>query len=56
MLNLKLDDNALCQVLTQAKVIAVVGHSDKRQRTSYQIAQFLRQVGYTILHPDDFIK
>jgi len=48
MPNLKQDDNALCKVLTQAKTIAVVGHSDKPQRTSYQIAQFLRQVGYTV--------
>ncbi|MBE8969576.1 CoA-binding protein [Nostocales cyanobacterium LEGE 12452] len=48
MPNLKEDDNALREVLTQAKIIAVVGHSDKRERTSYQIAQFLRQVGYTV--------
>ena len=48
MPNLKEDDNALRQVLTQAKTIAVVGHSDKRDRTSYQIAQFLRTVGYTV--------
>lgn len=48
MPNLKEDDNALCQVLTQAKAIAVVGHSDKPHRTSYQIAQFLRSVGYTV--------
>ncbi|MBH8562636.1 CoA-binding protein [Nostoc sp. CENA67] len=48
MPNLKEDDNALRQVLTQAKTIAVVGHSDKRHRTSYQIAQFLRSVGYTV--------
>ncbi len=48
MPNLKEDDNAMRDVLTQAKVIAVVGHSDKPERTSYRIAQFLRTVGYKI--------
>lgn len=35
-------------VLKAARVIAVVGHSDDPSRTSYRIAQFLRQVGYTV--------
>jgi predicted CoA-binding protein len=48
MPNLKEDDNAMRDVLTQAKVIAVVGHSDKPERTSYRIAQFLRRVGYNV--------
>ena len=52
----KQDDNALCKVLTQAKTIAVVGHSDKPQRTSYQIAQFLRQVGYTVYPVNPLVK
>lgn len=43
------DDNTLREILTTSKVIAVVGHSDKSERTSYQIAQFLRQVGYTTI-------
>ncbi len=43
-----LNDAALRELLTQARVIAVVGHSDKPQRTSYQIAQFLKRVGYTV--------
>ncbi|KAF3889943.1 MULTISPECIES: CoA-binding protein [Nostocales] len=45
---LRLNDSAIHQVLTHAKVIAVVGHSDKPYRTSYQIAQFMRNVGYTV--------
>ena len=49
MSTLKLDDNSLRDVLSQTKVIAVVGHSEKRSRTSYQIAQFLRQVGYVVI-------
>ncbi|MFS0518674.1 CoA-binding protein [Nostoc sp. UIC 10607] len=56
MANLKEDDNALREVLTQAKTIAVVGHSDKRQRTSYQIAQFLRQRGYTVYAVNPLVK
>jgi predicted CoA-binding protein len=48
MPNLKEDDDAMPEVLTHARVIAVVGHSDKPERTSYRIAQFLREVGYTV--------
>lgn len=42
------DDETMREVLSQAKTIAVVGHSDKPNRTSYQIAQYLRDVGYTV--------
>ena len=48
MPNLQANEQLLRQVLTQTQVIAVVGHSDQPHRTSYQIAQFLRQVGYTV--------
>lgn len=48
MRNLKEDDNAMRVVLTNAKVIAVVGHSDKLERTSFVVAQFLRDVGYKV--------
>ena len=48
MPNLKENELLMRQVLTQTQVIAVVGHSDKPHRTSYQIAQFLRQVGYKV--------
>jgi predicted CoA-binding protein len=48
MPNLKENDEARRDVLANARVIAVVGHSDKPERTSYRIAQFLREVGYTI--------
>ncbi len=36
------------KILKEAKVIAVVGHSDKSYRTSYSIAQYLRQAGYKV--------
>ena len=35
-------------LLENARVIAVVGHSDKPNRTSYRIAQYLRHMGYTV--------
>ena len=47
-MNLKGDDRALRDILTQAKTIAVVGHSDKRDRPSYRIGRFLRQKGYRV--------
>lgn len=40
--------DAIRQLLAGARVIAVVGHSDKPHRTSYQIAQFLQRVGYKV--------
>lgn len=36
------------QYLTEAKVIAVVGLSDKPEKTSYQIAEFLKSHGYKL--------
>ncbi len=48
MVNLNINDNLKRDILRNSQVIAVVGHSDKSDRTSYQIAQFLRQVGYKI--------
>jgi uncharacterized protein len=36
------------RILSEARVIAVVGHSDNPSRTSYQIAQYLRQAGYKV--------
>lgn len=43
-----LNDQEMRRVLREARVIAVVGHSDKPHRTSYQIGQYLRQAGYTV--------
>lgn len=41
-------DKTLHDLLKTARVIAVVGHSDKPNRTSYRIAQYLREQGYTV--------
>ncbi len=46
-------DAVLKTILREAKTIALVGHSPKPQRPSYQIAQYLRSVGYQVypIHP-----
>jgi len=51
MFNSKLsvqDTDTLRDILASAKVIAVVGYSDKPHRTSYQIGGFLKRVGYKV--------
>ena len=53
---LKKNDTAIRDVLTHAKVIAVIGHSNKHERASYQVAQFLRSVGYTVYPVNPTIK
>ena len=45
---MKPDDRTLRQILARPKIIAVVGHSDKPDRPSYQIARFLQSVGYKV--------
>lgn len=46
--NLNNDAEAMREVLQNARTIAVIGHSDRPDRTSYQIAAFLRRQGYTV--------
>ncbi|HEY9876962.1 MAG TPA: CoA-binding protein [Leptolyngbyaceae cyanobacterium] len=41
-------DETLRQLLTNTRTIAVVGHSDRPDRVSYRIAQYLRQAGYHV--------
>lgn len=48
MANLNTDEARMKAVLDNAETIAVVGHSDKPHRPSYRIAQYLRDVGYTV--------
>jgi predicted CoA-binding protein len=42
-------DSDLRHLLQTARVIAVVGHSDNPERTSYRIAAYLRQAGYRVI-------
>ncbi|HAM1488625.1 TPA: CoA-binding protein [Listeria monocytogenes] len=37
------------QILKKAKVIAVIGLSDKPDRTSYRVSQIMQQAGYKII-------
>jgi uncharacterized protein len=48
MTSLNADESKMREVLQQAKTIAVVGHSDNPNRTSYQIAAYLRRQGYKV--------
>jgi predicted CoA-binding protein len=41
-------DSDLRKILEQARVIAVVGASDDHYYTSYQVMQYLKDVGYTV--------
>lgn len=45
---------SVCEILKDAKTIAVVGLSDKPYRDSGRIALFLKQQGFTVygVHPD----
>jgi uncharacterized protein len=48
MMELRLKDDVLHDLLATARTIAVVGHSERPTRPSYQIAHFLRRMGYQI--------
>jgi hypothetical protein len=47
MTTLKQDDD-IRELLEDSKVVAVIGHSDKPFRTSYQIAKYMQRAGYRI--------
>lgn len=42
-------DKELKEILNNAKVIAVVGFSDNRDRPSYRIGKFLKKRGFTVI-------
>lgn len=44
-----MNDEQTESLLTDARTIAVVGHSADPSRTSYQIAAFLRRAGYNVI-------
>lgn len=46
----------IAQILDEAKTIAVVGLSDKPERTSYQIAQAMQKAGYRIIPVNPMLK
>ncbi len=56
MVNLNTNDRLKRDILKNSQIIAVVGHSEKPERTSYQIAQFLREVGYQVYPVNPVVK
>ncbi len=42
-------DDAIREAIEKSKVIAVVGLSNKPERPSYQVAEFLKERGYKII-------
>ncbi|MCL2933333.1 MAG: CoA-binding protein [Trichodesmium sp. MAG_R03] len=56
MVNLNRNDRIKRDILKNSQIIAVVGHSEKPERTSYQIAQFLREVGYKVYSVNPIVK
>jgi predicted CoA-binding protein len=48
MANLNHDPDGVRELLKNVKTIAVVGYSDRPDRPSYQIAQFLQRRGYDV--------
>jgi len=42
-------DRSIKRILEEAKTIAVVGYSPKPSRTSHNIANYLKRVGYTVI-------
>lgn len=42
-------DQQLKRILAETRVIAVVGYSPNPSRTSYNIANYLKRVGYTVI-------
>ena len=48
MMHLSIQDETMHRVLSRAKTIAVVGHSDKSFRISYKISSYMREQGYRI--------
>jgi predicted CoA-binding protein len=49
-------DEQRAQLLKEAKTIAVVGLSDKPERTSYMIAEALQHAGYRIIPVNPMLK
>jgi predicted CoA-binding protein len=43
------EDAAMREILTRAETVAVAGLSDKPERDSHQIAQYLQSVGYRVI-------
>ena len=58
MVNIKFynSDEDLRHILERSRVIAIVGESDDHYYSSYQVAQYLKEMGYTIYPVNPMIK
>ncbi len=45
----KFDEENIPEILNRTRTVAVVGISDKPDRDSYRVAEYLKRAGYTIL-------
>jgi uncharacterized protein len=48
LLNFEVSDETLRQILEESRIIAMVGESNDHYYTSYQVAQYLKEMGYTV--------
>jgi hypothetical protein len=48
-MNISNNPDAQRRLLQDSRIIAVVGYSPDASRTSYQIAQYLKRAGYTVI-------
>jgi hypothetical protein len=48
MLSLEVSDTEMRQILQDSQVIAIVGESNDHYYTSYQVAQYLKEIGYNV--------
>lgn len=48
MLNYDVSDDSLRRILEESRIIAMVGESNDHYYTSYQVAQYLKEMGYTV--------
>lgn len=55
-MNIAEQDQKLKEVLTPGAVVAVVGLSDKPERASYRVAQFLQEQNYKIIPVNPTLK
>lgn len=53
---MKYDTGQIRELLKQSKTIAVVGLSDKPDRASYHVAEYLQQQGYKIVPINPMVK
>lgn len=48
MSNFEISDTEMRQILQESQAIAIVGESNDHYYTSYQVAQYLKKIGYTV--------